>query len=115
VALLVCALLWAQMAGMLHRIEHMGGPTTPHPSVLFGQVGGEMDEPASKAPASEASSSSLHSCVLFDGLCMADSLPTAQLPVVMPQAVGDLPPATLFASWHALFVSHFLSRGPPAA
>ena len=96
---------------MLHRIEHVGGPTTPHVSVLFG--------PATSASADatdhEASASSLHSCVLFDGLCMADSLPAAVLPTVLLRQAEALPSATLFASWHAFFVSHFLTRGPPAA
>lgn len=113
-ALLVLSLLWAQMAGVLHRIEHMGGPTTPHPSVLFGQVA--QASPASAGVSADGDSpSALHSCVLFDGLCMADTLPTALLPMAVLRQTEALPTATIFASWHALFVGHFLSRGPPAA
>src|SRR6218665_543456 len=89
VALLVLALLWAQMVGVLHRIEHMDGPTGAHASVLFGQVASE----SAKAVADDASPSSLHSCVLFDGLCMADSLPTATMPAAMPHLVGAQPGA----------------------
>ncbi len=110
-ALLVCSLLWAQAVGVLHRIEHAGGPMSPPASVLFGAVASASPH----ASSDEASSSSLHSCVLFDGLCMADTLPTALLPAAVARQMEALPPATVFASWHALFVSHFLSRGPPAA
>ena len=116
VALLVCSLLWAQAAGVMHRIEHLGGPTTPHASVLFGPAAASASASAdADASSHEASPASLHSCVLFDGLCMADSLPTAVLPALVLRQVAAMPPAAIFASWHALFVSHFLSRGPPAA
>lgn len=107
----MCSLLWAQVAGLLHRIEHAGAVGTPHPVALFGS-GASVSPDASSH---ESSPSALHSCVLFDGLCMADSLPMALPPATAPLPVEALPFAAPFASWHALFVSHFLTRGPPAA
>lgn len=104
-ALVVLALLWAQVAGVLHRIEHAGGLPATHAETVF----------VASAGADDASSSSLHSCVLFDGLCMADGLPTAALPVPVPQLVDAESTAVAFVSWHSTFVGHFLSRGPPAA
>lgn len=95
---LVLALVWAQWAGLAHRIEHAAGV------------------PAQASTPSQASDhAAIHSCVVFDGLCLADVMPTAVVPVLEWRMALPMPPATAFASWHALFVSHFLSRGPPAA
>lgn len=96
--LLLVAVLVAQWAGMVHRIEH----ALPGAASQLVQV----DDDASHVS---------HSCVMFDGLCLADSLPTAQAAVLLSRAARALSPATAFASWHALLVSHFLSRAPPAA
>lgn len=103
--LLAWAVVWAQMAGLMHRVEHGAGVGA---LALHAEV--------STAPSPELSSTTaLHSCVLFDGLCLADTLPTALAPPVAPGLALPLPPAFAFVSWHALLVSHFLSRGPPKA
>lgn len=117
--LLALAMLWAQVAGVLHRIEHAGG--VPQGAVatqadahvwavaLASSLGG------ADHAGDDASSSSLHSCVLFDGLCMADGLATAILPVDAPHLLAAVPLAQGFLSWDSFFVGHFLPRGPPAA
>lgn len=106
--LLALAMLWAQVAGVLHRIEHAGGVPGAHATAA-----GALPFEATDHAAGDAAS--LHSCVLFDGLCMADGLATAIPPTATPHLLDAVPVAQGFLSWHSIFVGHFLSRGPPAA
>ncbi len=102
--LLAAALLCAQWAGMLHRIDHASGQGDP-------QVHGQSDG----SPASKSSSSLSHSCVVFDGAYLADLLPTAPVGILAAHMVHVLPCASDFASWQGLFFGHFQPRAPPAA
>jgi hypothetical protein len=120
--LLALAMLWAQVAGVLHRIEHAGGMPPGHAAThagahaLAASAGSSVEVPGQSGQSGDdASSSSLHSCVLFDGLCMADGLVTAVLPAEAPHLPAAVPPVQGFLSWDSFFVGHFLSRGPPAA
>lgn len=113
--LLALAMLWAQVAGVLHRIEHAGGVPQGHAATHAGAHAWATSVEASGQAADDASLSSLHSCVLFDGLCMADGLATAILPAEAPHLLDAAPLAQGFLSWVSFFVGHFLSRGPPAA
>ena len=107
VVALAWALLWAQALGMAHRIEHAGGTAPPHGPVPHGLASATQDD----AAAPEA----LHSCVLFDGLCLADTLPGAPPPGKVDRAAHASPVAPVLVSWQALFAGHVLPRGPPAA
>lgn len=113
--LLALAMLWAQVAGVLHRIEHAGGVPQGHAATHAGAHAWALSVEASGQAADDASLSSLHSCVLFDGLCMADGLATAVLPADAPHLLDAVPAVQGFVSWDSFFVGHFLSRGPPAA
>ena len=111
---LACALLWAQWAGLVHRIEHgqgVGGGALHAASMHAGQQA-SSDSASSDADAGPVG---LHSCVVFDGLCLADSLPTALLPALSARVAHAVPPLAPFASWQAGVARHFQSRAPPAA
>ncbi|MDQ7969034.1 MAG: hypothetical protein REI95_05265 [Oxalicibacterium faecigallinarum] len=100
IALLVLALLCAQWAGLHHRIEH-AGLISPH--VLQTIEAEDNHQP-------EAT----HSCILFDGISLADATPL--LPVSLPLLPGARVLALwhAFASWDAPLLCHFSSRAPPA-
>jgi flagellar biosynthesis protein FlhB len=100
--LLAVALLLAQWVGMLHRIDHASGQIEPQ-AQSHGE-GGYSN-----------SSSVSHSCVVFDGVCLADLLPTTVVALVAARAVHVLQPASDFASWSGRFAGHFQPRAPPAA
>lgn len=116
-AVLVLVLLWAQWAGLVHRLEHAGRMHGPTPSEAARQQADDahqahQDDGRSHL-ASSAPSESYHSCVLFDGLHLADALP-AMLPSLPAFSHrGDAPKAARFASWQAPCVLPFCSRGPP--
>lgn len=109
---LACAMLWAQWAGLVHRIEHgVGGGSGAAQAAPV-----QHEQAASRlAVGVDAGPAGLHSCVVFDGLCLADSLPTALLPVLPRRMVHAVPPLPGFVSWQAGVVRHFQSRAPPAA
>ncbi|RZL04497.1 MAG: hypothetical protein EOP36_00340 [Rubrivivax sp.] len=100
--LLAVALLLAQWVGMLHRIDHAGGQVEAQ-----AQSRAEGDYPNG--------SSAAHSCVVFDGVCLADLLPTALVDLLPARLAHGLPLAADFASWHGRFAGHFQPRAPPAA
>jgi hypothetical protein len=52
---------------------------------------------------------------VFDGVCLADLLPTTVVALVAARAVHVLQPASDFASWSGRFAGHFQPRAPPAA
>ncbi|RZL08378.1 MAG: hypothetical protein EOP40_13320 [Rubrivivax sp.] len=109
---LACAMLWAQWAGLVHRIEHgvgLGSGAAHAVSVQHERAASRSVIGADAGPAG------LHSCVVFDGLCLADSLPTALMPVLPRRGVHAVPPLSGFLSWQASVVRHFQSRAPPAA
>jgi fumarate reductase subunit D len=90
VLLLAVALLCAQWAGMLHRIDHAKGQGDVH-------VHGA------------------HACVVFDGACLADLLPTALVASPAAHMAHVRPFAIDFTSWQGVFFGHFQPRAPPAA
>jgi len=90
--MLVAALLFAQWAGLSHRIDH-----TPFLS----------------AAADGYDSDAEHSCLAFDAAAAADAihLPPFAAPLLASTHVLALWAA--FASWDAPLVLHFSSRAPP--
>jgi len=100
IALLVLALLCAQWAGLHHRIEHAG---LQHQSAL--QTHDAEDDHQQELK---------HSCILFDGISLADSSPMP--PVALPLMPGTriLALWRAFASWDAPLLCHFSSRAPPS-
>jgi len=101
--LLAAALLFAQWAGMLHRIDHAGfqSEAQAQQSRLDGSTPG--------------GSSAAHSCVVFDGAYLADLLPTLLTGLVTARMAHALPATDGFASWPGRFIGHFQPRAPPAA
>jgi hypothetical protein len=113
---LACAMLWGQWAGLVHRIEHgVGGGTGLAHAVSVHAASVQHERPSARALAGADALAGLHSCVVFDGLCLADSLPAALLPVLPGRVVHAAPPLWGFVSWQASVVLHFESRAPPAA
>ncbi len=103
---LALCLLLAQYAGLTHRIVH-GGLLAPSATVTTADAASANDpEPH---PLEQKFSS--HSCVLFDGATVADTL-CGKLP--LPQlAFGK--PVNLAWRWPDLPATHpFQSRAPPA-
>ncbi len=90
VLLLAVALLCAQWVGMLHRIDHAKGQGDAH-------------------------GHGVHACVVFDGACLADLLPTALVANSAANLTHVLPAAADFTSWQGVFFAHFQPRAPPAA
>ena len=111
---LACALLWAQWAGLVHRVEHGAGlgEGALHAASMHA---GQQASSHSASTEADAGPAGLHSCVVFDGLCLADSLPTALLPALPTRVAHAAPPLATFASWQAAVTRHFQSRAPPAA
>lgn len=105
--LLAVALLFAQWVGMLHRLDHAGGQVVAHAERQAQQSRFDGAYPGGASAA--------HSCVVFDGVCLADLLPTALVDVVPARLVHAQPPLGDFASWSGRFAGHFQPRAPPAA
>lgn len=105
--LLAAALLFAQWVGMLHRLDHAGGQAGGHSERQAQQTRAEAGYPGG--------SSAAHSCVVFDGVCLADLLPTALVDVAPVRLSHVQPILGDFASWSGRFSGHFQPRAPPAA
>lgn len=101
-AWLVAALLCAQWSGLHHRIEHGG--------LLQASAQHQADHDHAPADREDAH----HSCVLFDGLTLADTgtLLPPQLPLLPGTRVLAL--WTAYASWDAPPLCHFSPRAPPS-
>lgn len=97
-ALLMAALLFAQWAGLAHRVDH--GPLA---SLHADSADGSTPEEGS------------HSCVAFDAAAVADaiSLPPFAAPPMTGAKVLAL--WTAFVSWDAPPALPFSSRAPPAS
>lgn len=99
-------MLCAQWSGLHHRIEHSG---LPHAAVAATwQAVADLDhQPADHEDAH-------HSCVLFDGLTLADG--GALLPPQLPLLPGTRVLAlwTAHASWVTPPLCHFSPRAPPS-
>jgi hypothetical protein len=97
--LLALAMLFAQFAGQLHRIEHANwnGAGTPQWSQS------EQESDALKS----------HSCLVFDAITLADLLSTG-LVLAVALAGRHVLNQRLFRSVHlGAFTALFLSRAPP--
>jgi hypothetical protein len=96
---LALALLFAQWAGIAHRIEHA---PLHHPAQVFSQ----FDDDGHRHH---------HSCLAFDAAAVADTvcLPPFVAPLLDGAQVLALRLA--FISWNAPPVRHFSSRAPPDA
>lgn len=106
---LAVALLWAQWLGALHRVEHATGPQWHTGAHVHAESSGVLQAPKPTGAATGA----YHSCVLFDGLCIADALPSAPSPGLVSIIGRHEVPAEGFQSWRAALARHYLSRAPP--
>jgi hypothetical protein len=93
--LLMTALLFAQWAGLAHRVDH-GPLASLHADAADTEDG-------------------LHSCVAFDAAAVADAISVP--PIVTPPVAGTRVLAlwTAFASWDAPPNLPFSSRAPPVS
>ncbi|WP_376790622.1 hypothetical protein [Cupriavidus sp. Agwp_2] len=111
---LALCLLLAQHAGLTHRIVH-GGLLPPAAATLAAaDAGTDAGTDADTDSHSLAQKFSGHSCVLFDGATVADTL-CGKLP--LPRLAFGKPakPANLAWRWPDLPAAHpFHSRAPPA-
>jgi len=105
--LLVLALLLAQWSGFQHRIAHGGQGGAGFITAIASSADGEDGK--------SGGASLHHSCLDFDATTLAFALHAA-VPVT-PVLPERLRPASQpdFASWHAPFPHHFLTRAPPVA
>jgi hypothetical protein len=115
--LLVVALLWAQMLGLVHRVLHAPAPSAAVP-VLAQLVPGAPALPQAVTPAGLldhlfSSAKGDSDCRVYDQLGLADALPSVavlSLPVPAPTAHGIAPLPADCGSGTFLFEA----RGPPA-
>ncbi len=110
---LALCLLLAQHAGLTHRIVH-GGLLMPAAATAAIATTPDSNAVADTDPHPLAQKFSGHSCVLFDGATIADTL-CGKLP--LPQLAFGKPvkPANVAWRWPDLPDTHpFQSRAPPA-
>lgn len=96
-ALLLVALLFAQWAGLQHRIAHAGWLSF-QPAATAQFDGGE---------------SAQHSCAAFDAATLADNIHTVALRTPLLTSAPVLGLWIAFASWDAPLTRYFSSRAPP--
>jgi len=107
-ALLVALVLFAQWMGLRHRIEHADWGSTHH---LSHQLE-ELDKATAEL---EYAGDKSHSCILFDGMALADSAPLLPFTAVLQTSVRVLALWAAYISWDAPLLCHFSSRAPPQA
>ncbi|QEZ45353.1 hypothetical protein [Cupriavidus oxalaticus] len=109
---LALCLLLAQHAGLTHRIVHGGLPATSATSATLAAADGSTDADTDSHPLAQNVSG--HSCVLFDGATVADTL-CGKLPLPRLAFGKPVKPANLAWRWPDLPAAHpFHSRAPPA-
>ena len=103
-ALLICALLFAQWMGFAHRVEH--GDWKSFAAVTHADVADEQHtEP--HEPSAE------HACAAYDAATLGTPFAPA-IPLLMPINDAYVRMAwTAFSCWDAPVVRHFSSRAPP--
>lgn len=110
---LALCLLLAQHAGLTHRIVH-GGLLTPAAATaaIAATAGSSAVADTDRHPLAQKLSG--HSCVLFDGATIADTL-CGKLPLPQLDFGKPVKPANLAWRWPDLPATHpFRSRAPPA-
>ncbi|WP_439684117.1 hypothetical protein [Cupriavidus oxalaticus] len=109
---LALCLLLAQHAGLTHRIVHGGLPASSATSATLVAADGSTDADTDSHPLAQNFSG--HSCVLFDGATVADTL-CCKLPLPRLAFGKPVKPANLAWRWPDLPAAHpFHSRAPPA-
>lgn len=109
-AFLVLALLFAQWAGVIHRVVHAERMAAPAKIVSAVKVFVGQAPPLNQ---SESTNQDKHSCAAFDAATLGASLPMpfACLPVLPGAAVLALWSA--FISWEPPLTHFYSSRAPP--
>lgn len=105
-ALLVALVLFAQWMGLRHRIEHADWGSIQHH---------QMEERGTSVAELEYAGDKAHSCILFDGMALADGAPLLPFSPVLQTSVRVLALWAAYISWDAPLLCHFSSRAPPAA
>jgi hypothetical protein len=117
IALLIVVVLFAQWMGMRHRIEHAGWINNHAPTALaFSLDVDEQNDAQDTAKiSSQVGSKSHHSCALFDGTALADTVAIIPLTLPPPACAKVLALWLAFTSWDAPLTRFFSSRAPPPA
>ncbi|TDF60157.1 hypothetical protein [Cupriavidus sp. L7L] len=113
---LALCLLLAQHAGLTHRIVHGGLPGTSAAASVTSVTPAEADATNADTDSHPlAQKFSGHSCVLFDGATVADTL-CGKLPLPRLAFGKPVKPSNLAWRWPDLPAAHpFHSRAPPAS
>jgi hypothetical protein len=102
-ATLVLALLFAQFAGLQHRIAHSGRQGDP--SFSQSQAGSDTGD--------TGKTNDTHSCVMFDAATLAATVNATPCVPLLAAGAEALAQPVVPASWNAPVFHHFLSRAPP--
>lgn len=97
IATLMLSLLFAQFAGLRHRVDHAGWQQQP----------GQANTDSSVKYGS-------HNCAIFDAATLADAAGAAPAIGFATDCVYALALSRMLASWDASVLVPFLSRAPPA-
>lgn len=100
--LLAIGLVFAQWAGLGHRIAH--APLSQERVIAL----------SASAAGDPESGGAYHSCLIFDAATLGASLHTPPFAALPPAARCTPLPALPFLSWMAPFAPQFSSRAPPA-
>jgi disulfide bond formation protein DsbB len=106
-ALLIVVVLFAQWMGMRHRIEHANWVNSQPPA-------GQIDARNGQDDFGEQTNGHKHSCTLFDGTALADTVAIIPLTLPPPTCPKVLALWLAFSSWDAPLTRFFFSRAPPA-
>jgi hypothetical protein len=117
IVLLIIVVLFAQWMGMRHRIEHAGWINNHAPTAsAFSLDADELKDAQGDAQtSSNAGNKSHHSCALFDGTALADTVAIIPLTLPPPTCAKVLALWLAFTSWDAPLTHFFSSRAPPPA
>lgn len=110
IATLILSQVFAQFAGLRHRIEHAGWQGSQGFSKLDAQLASKSE---SRLSSDSGTKNSSHSCAAFDASTMADTFDATPCTVVLADTENSAAQSISLASWDAPVVHRFLSRAPP--
>jgi hypothetical protein len=114
VGVLIVSLLFAQFAGLLHRIEHAKWLGDQESSKLQSKATASFISDSLFPSLSDGGKKNInHSCAAFDAATLADTLSTPGCDAVFRVTENYAPYFVTASSWEAPVVHHYSSRAPP--
>jgi hypothetical protein len=107
--LLAVMVLFAQWAGLTHRVAHA---QLPYGQQLLSQVTSHVLFQDNSS--SQDSGSAHHSCAIYDAATFADTVPNPVFIPALPRNTPVLTQLTAMVPRHVPFRSYFCPRAPPA-